>query len=176
MTQDTAIVLNKASNILDKWRVTNGWVSNTWENIVATETDTDVEAKNEYDHQPPYVNTMITQSGTTLVLVIQRNKTEIRQPLLNVAINALGLRSDLDILYPAVGIGTIAASILFITLQKLHYVPIKRGETESNFQNTLNVASNVMRTILSNINILNDTDCHPRLQSHSVIKFVEKKL
>jgi hypothetical protein len=50
------------------------------------------------------------------------------------------------------------------------------GKMSQVFQYTLNIASNVMKTVLSNINILNKTDCHPRLRSHSVIKFVGKEV
>lgn len=182
LTSDIILALTRATKILDVWRTQHGWEESGWvttdiENIVITKTDVDTEypldAKNEFDNQPPYVETTMTPNGTTLVLIIQRNKTDINKSLFNVAVNALKLPIKSSRLFPAVGIGTIVAAILLITLQQLKYIPVPK-DNSSRFGDSLKITHHISNIILSSINILQDSDCHPRLKSHSVIKYVSK--
>lgn len=182
LTPNIILALTRTTNIIDTWRTQNGWENSGWvtknvDNIVFTKTDVDTEypsnAKNEFDNQPPYVETTITSKNTTLVLIIQRNKTEIKNLLFNVAVNTLKLPIGSIKLFPAVGIGTIVSTVLFITLQQLKYMPVPIDNT-SCFGNSLNIINYISSIILSNINVLKDSDCHPRLKSHSVIKHVSK--
>lgn len=185
ISTEVAHAIITVSNLINTWRLNNGWENPGWvttdmgkySNIIVTHTNEPEyipkTAKNPNDQIPPYVLTTETINKSTIVLIMQPNKKLIYEPLRTIALKTLGLNNDDDSLqfYPSVGIGVTTASILCYFLQYFR-IPIKQNVHESNFEWTLKIVSQFSKIIRSNIRILTPNDCHPRLQKHSVIKYV----